>query len=429
MRKIVINGGKYLYGNVEISGMKNAALPVIFATILAKDVCIIENVPQVSDVELSLNILADMGARIRYINSTKVEIDTTYIDPSVTPLDVVSKIRASAYLLGAELGRFGKASVGFPGGCDIGPRPLNFHFDAFRKLGAEVTNDNGIISVSAPDGLQGGIINLEKPSVGATVNSILAAVFAKGTTIINNAAREPHIIDLALFLNNCGADVRGAGTTIIKVFGVKSLHGTSYKILPDMIEAGTYMVAAAACGGMVNICSVVPKHLEAIISKLVDMGVGVEKHSDRITITSNGILQPTNVTASFYPNFPTDMHPQFAVLLALANGVSTLTDTVFDNRFKYVDQLARMNANISVSGNTAMFMGGKLKAAPVSAPDLRAGAALVIAGLVAKGTTEISNIEYIERGYVNIINKLRMLGADIDLKIERDEPITSISAV
>lgn len=420
MRKILINGGNFLYGSVEISGMKNAALPVIYATILANDVCILENIPSVSDVTLSLEILADMGARVRRINSTSVEIDTTGLAPVSPDADLVSRIRASTYLLGACLGRFGKASVPYPGGCDIGPRPLNFHMEAFKKLGAAVSNDNGMFVANAPDGLKGSMISLEIPSVGATVNSILAAVFASGTTIIHNAAREPHIIDLAGFLNNCGADIRGAGTNVIKVVGVKSLHGTSYKILPDMIEAGTYMVAAAACGGMVNICSVVPKHLEAISARLIDMGVGVEARGDRITVTSNGFLQATDVKTGFYPGFPTDMHPQFAVLLAMAKGVSTITDSVFDNRFKYADQLEKMNANVKVSGNTAIFVGGNLKAAPVVAPDLRAGAALVIAGLAADGVTEISNVELIERGYVNIINKLRALGADITMRVEPD---------
>lgn len=420
MRKILINGGNFLYGNVEISGMKNAALPVIYATILANDVCILENIPAVSDVTLSLEILADMGAKVRRINSTTVEIDTSGFAPVTPSQDMVSRIRASTYLLGACLGRFGKASVPYPGGCDIGPRPLNFHMEAFKKLGATVSNDNGMFTADAPDGLIGSMISLEIPSVGATVNSILAAVFANGTTIIHNAAREPHIIDLAGFLNNCGADIRGAGTNVIKVVGVKSLHGTSYKILPDMIEAGTYMVAAAACGGMVSICSVVPKHLEAISARLIDMGVGVEARGDRITVTSNGFLKATDIKTGFYPGFPTDMHPQFAVLLAMAKGVSTITDSVFDNRFKYADQLEKMNANVKVSGNTAIFVGGELKAAPVVAPDLRAGAALVIAGLAADGITEISNVELIERGYVNIINKLRALGADIVMRVEPD---------
>ncbi|MBR2371060.1 MAG: UDP-N-acetylglucosamine 1-carboxyvinyltransferase [Clostridia bacterium] len=424
MRKILINGGNFLYGNVEISGMKNAALPVIYATILANDVCILENIPTVSDVTLSLEILTDMGAKVRRINSTSVEIDTSCLAPVTPSADLVSRIRASTYLLGACLGRFGKAAVPYPGGCDIGPRPLNFHMEAFKKLGADVSNDNGMFTADAPDGLRGSMISLEIPSVGATVNSILAAVFASGTTIIHNAAREPHIIDLAGFLNNCGADIRGAGTNVIKVVGVKSLHGTSYKILPDMIEAGTYMVAAAACGGMVNICSVVPKHLEAISARLIDMGVGVEAGGDRITVTSNGFLKATDIKTGFYPGFPTDMHPQFAVLLAMAKGVSTITDSVFDNRFKYADQLEKMNANVKVSGNTAIFVGCDLKAAPVVAPDLRAGAALVIAGLAADGVTEISNVELIERGYVNIINKLRALGADIVMRVEPDAVAT-----
>ena len=420
MRKIIINGGNFLYGNVEISGMKNAALPVIYATILAKDVCILDNIPAVSDVSLSLDILSEMGAKVRRISNTRIEIDTTHVELYTPPAELVGKLRASTYLLGACLGRFGKASVPHPGGCNIGPRPLNYHAEAFKKLGAIVTNENGNITAEAPEGLKGNTINLEVPSVGATVNSILAAVFAKGTTIINNAAREPHIIDLAGFLNNCGADIRGAGTTIIKVVGVKSLRGTSYKILPDMIEAGTYMVAAAACGGMVNICSVVPKHLSTVSQKLIDMGVGVEASGDRITITSNGVLQATDVKTGFYPAFPTDMHPQFAVLLAMANGVSTISDSVFDNRFQYVDELCRMNANAKVSGNSAIFVGTRLKSAPVTALDLRAGAALVIAGLAADGETEISNVDNIERGYVNIISKLRALGADISMRIEPD---------
>lgn len=424
MNKIVVNGGRTLYGEVFISGMKNAALPVIFASILAKDVCIIDNIPPVGDVSSALDILSELGAKVRRIRKNTVEIDTTYFEPEMPSVELAGKMRASAYLLGAELGRFGKAVVCWPGGCDFGTRPLDYHLKGFKSLGAECNIENGAIFAEAEAPLSGCTINLPRPSVGATVNLMMAAVFAEGTTIIEGAAREPHIIDLAGFLNNCGANIMGAGTSVIKIKGVQKLHGTTYKILPDMIEAGSYMAAVAATGGMVTIRSVVPKHLDSVAASLREMGVGVEYGSDYVTVSSNGILKSTDITTFYYPGFPTDMHPQFAALLAMADGVGSITEGVFDYRFRYVDQFRKMGAQIAVDTHKAIFTGTKLGGAPVEAVDLRAGVALIIAGLAAEGTTEISNIELIERGYYNIISKFRALGADIGMRYEPDAVVT-----
>lgn len=424
MNKIVVNGGRALYGDVYISGMKNAALPVIFASILARDVCIIDNVPPVGDVSSALEILSELGAKVRRIRKNTVEIDTTYFEPEMPSIELAGKMRASAYLLGAELGRFGRAAVCWPGGCDFGTRPLDYHLKGFKLLGAECNIENGAIFAEADGPLHGCTVSLPKPSVGATVNVIMAAVFAEGTTVIEGAAREPHIIDLAGFLNNCGANIMGAGTSVIKIKGVQRLRGTTYKILPDMIEAGSYMAAVAATGGMVTVRSIVPKHLEAMATSLREMGVGVEYGSDYVTVTSNGILKPTDITTFYYPGFPTDMHPQFAALLAMADGVGSITEGVFDYRFRYVDQFRKMGAQIVVDTHKAVFTGTKLGGAPVEAVDLRAGVALIIAGLAAEGTTEISNIELIERGYYNIISKFKALGADISMRFEPDTVIT-----
>ncbi len=413
--KIVIQGGKPLYGDISISGMKNAALPIIFATILVGDVCILENIPDVSDIDTSLEILSAMGARVSRRPGGVVRIDTTHILQGSSPYDLVRKLRGSSYLLGAELGRFGKATVGFPGGCDFGSRPLDQHMKGFEALGAVDSSDSGYFKLSAPNGLAGNSVYFDVASVGATVNVILASVLANGTTVIDNAAREPHIVDLANFLNSCGANITGAGTPMIKVRGVTELHGCTYTIIPDMIEAGTYMVAAAATGGCVRIRSVIPKHIETITAKLCEMGVCVEEYDDSVLVKSTGELRNVNIKTLYYPGFPTDMHPQFAPLLCLASGVSCIQEGIWEYRFRYVDELRKMGATVMLDSRTATFVGvEKLVGAPVDAVDLRAGAAMVIAGLAAEGVTEISGVKYIKRGYVDIVGKLQALGASIE---------------
>ena len=417
MKKIVINGGLPLYGDISVSGMKNAALPIIFASILTKDKCVIENLPEVSDVTLSLEILHSMGATVKMLNRNTVEVDTTHFVGGSSPYELVSKLRGSTYLLGAELGRFGEARFGCPGGCHSGTRPRDQHNKGFEALGAVMTIENGCNHiVTGPGGLCGASIYFDIASVGATINVILAAVMTPGRTTIDNAAREPHIVDLANFLNMCGARISGAGTSFIKIQGVERLHGCNYTIIPDMIEAGTYMAAAAAAGGRGTVRGIIPKHMETVTAKLLEMGVEVDECDDSIVVSRTSPLQHANIKTYFYPGFPTDMHPQFSALLAMASGTSTVTEGVFENRFRYVDELKKMNADISVDGRTATIVGpAHLTGAPVKAVDLRGGAALVIAGLAAKGKTEICNVEYIERGYDNIVGKLRGIGADISL--------------
>ena len=421
MEKIIINGGNKLYGDVYINGMKNAALPIIFATILTADKCVIENVPKVSDITMSFDILRAMGAKIKYLNETTVSIDTKNLEGGDTPFELVSKMRGSTYLLGAELARFNNSKVAFPGGCNFGTRPIDMHIKGFEALGATVSQDENYVYAEAPNGLLGNHIYFDIVSVGATVNLMLAATLAEGQTILENAAREPHIVDLANFLNTCGADIKGAGTGIIKINGVKSLQGRTYDIIPDMIEAGTYMTAVAATGGEVNIRNVIPKHLEIISTKLVEMGVEIETYDDYLTVRSNGVLKPTNIQTLPYPGFPTDMHPQFGALLCIAEGESTVYETIWKNRFRYALELEKMGASVMINEPFAAFKGvKKLHGATVSSVDLRGGAALVVAGLVAEGTTEITNISTIERGYLDIVGKLRELGADIS-KIYIDE--------
>ncbi len=412
--KIIIQGGKPLYGDISISGMKNAALPILFATILVSGVCTLNNIPTVSDITTSLEVLRHMGAQITLRKNGTLRIDTANIRQGSSPTELVKQMRGSTYLLGAELGRFGKASVGHPGGCDFGTRPLDQHMKGFEALGAVVENDSGMIRLSAPDGLHGSSVYFDVASVGATVNIILAAVLAEGTTVIDNAAREPHIVDLANFLNSCGANITGAGTPMIKIRGVTELRGCDYTIIPDMIEAGTYMVAAAATGGCVRIRAIIPKHVETITAKLCEMGVAVEEFDDSVLVSSSSELRNVNIKTLPYPGFPTDMHPQFAPLLCLAGGVSCIQEGIWESRFRYVDELCKMGAKIRVDGRSATFVGGiKLIGAPVDAMDLRAGAALVIAGLSASGTTEIGGVSYIKRGYDDMVGKLQALGADI----------------
>jgi UDP-N-acetylglucosamine 1-carboxyvinyltransferase len=378
-------------------------------------VCRIENIPQISDVTMFLNILKQMDAEIRTVNRHTMDIDCTGVTMSEATFDMMRRIRASYYLLGALLGRFGKAKVAMPGGCNFGGvRPIDQHVKGFTAMGAAMDVRNGIVSAETSGRLEGASIYLDVVSVGATINIMLGATLAKGRTVIENAAREPHIVDLANFLNSMGADIRGAGTNVIKINGVSKLTGGFYSIIPDQIEAGTYMAAVAGTGGEVAIKNVIPKHMECISGKFREMGVEVEDFEDTIIVRRNGPLLKTNVKTMPYPGFPTDMQPQISTLLCCAEGTSIVTEGVWDNRFKYVDELAKMGCQIQVSGRTAVIEGvGRLTGAPVKAGDLRAGAALVIAGLVASGTTEIEGVSYIERGYENIVEKLRALGADI----------------
>ena len=380
---------------------------------LFRSPCRIENLPNISDVSISFDILREMGATVKTINKNTVEIDTTHVSNPVVPYEMAKHMRASYYFLGALLGRFKRASVAMPGGCDFGVRPIDQHLKGFKSLGAEYSIDYGMIDVTA-DQLIGSQVYFDVVSVGATINVLLAAVRAKGLTIIENAAKEPHIVDLANFLNSMGAEIMGAGTDVIKIRGVDHLRSTSYSIIPDQIEAGTYMVMAAATKGDVLVKNVIPKHLESITAKLEKMGVEVTEYDDSVRVVSNGKLQKTSVKTLPHPGFPTDMQPQITTLLTLAEGTSIVTEGVWDNRFKYVDELRRMGADISVDGKVAVIEGcGSLTAAPVRATDLRAGAAMVIAALAAQGTTEIEDIYHIERGYEEIVNKLRSLGADI----------------
>lgn len=415
--KYVINGGTALHGEVEISGAKNAAVAIIPAALMVNGVCRIENLPQISDTDMLLTILADLGAKVRYINRSTVEIDCTDVHFQDAPYDLMRKIRASYYLIGAMLGRFGSAKTTMPGGCNFGVRPIDQHIKGMTALGASVDVKNGFVYADAAGGrLHGARIYLDKVSVGATMNIILAATLAQGRTIIENAAREPHIVDLANFLNSMGADVRGAGTDTVKVNGVDRLHGGSYTIIPDQIEAGTYMVAAAATSGEVLVKNVIPKHLECISAKLRETGTIVQEYEDSVLVKGASTLRRANIKTLPYPGFPTDMQPQMGTLLCLANGTSVITEGIYDNRFKYVNELRKMGAEIQVDGRVAVIEGGKrLTGAPVMACDLRAGAAMVIAGMCASGRTEVEDIHYIERGYENFVGKLRMLGADIQI--------------
>jgi len=415
LKKYVIHGGRPLYGKVTISGAKNAAVGIIPAALLVEGTCRIENLPEISDVDLLLNILKDLGAGVRVINRTTVEVDCSAVRGQTVPYDAGRKLRASYYLLGAMLGRFGKAEVPMPGGCDFGSRPIDQHLKGFAALGAEVEIKNGYMCAETEGGrLKGSQIYLDVASVGATMNLMLAAVLAEGTTVIENTAREPHIVDLANFLNSMGAEVTGAGTDVIKIRGVKKLHGGEYSIIPDQIEAGTYMAAVTAAGGEVRVCGIIPKHMECITAKLVEMGAEVEEEGDSLIVRRHGPLQRTNIKTMFYPGFPTDMHPQIAAVLCLARGTSVITEGVWDNRYRYTEEFRRLGARIQVDGKIAIIEGvEKLTGAPMEACDLRAGAAMIIAGLAAQGTSEISNVKHIERGYEDIIGKLSGIGADI----------------
>lgn len=416
MEKIIVSGSIPLYGSVEIDGMKNAALPIIYASILVSGKCRIRNMPAVSDISGSLDLIAGLGANVSRIDPHTVEIDTSGLRVRAVPVEISRKTRASSYLLGSELGRFGRALVGYPGGCDFGVRPIDQHIKSLEKLGAKITVEGGNIDAVANSGLTGANIFFDIVSVGATVNAILAATLAEGTTVIENPAREPHIVDLANFLNTCGADIRGAGTDSIRIRGVKSLHGCTYTIIPDMIEAGTYMTAVAAAGGDVTVRNVIPKHMESVTAKLEDMGVTVVEGDDTIRIIRDPDrpLHPCNIKTLPYPGFPTDMQPQFGALLTLADGVGMLHEGVWENRFKYIDELKRMGADVEVNGKMAVFKGPcKMSGASVRAVDLRGGAAIIVAALAIDGTTVIDDIHLIERGYDNIVGKLSALGAQI----------------
>ena len=413
LRKFCINGGNRLHGSVKISGAKNAAVAIIPAVILSDDVCVIENLPAISDVAGILSILTDIGATVKYLDKNTVEINPKGVFSYTVPKEVSEKMRASSYFLGALLGRFKRARVAPPGGCDFGVRPIDLHIKGFQALGANVTIEGGMVYAKAKE-LLGNAVYLDKVSVGATINIMLAAVKAKGLTVIENAAREPHIVDLANFLNSMGAEIMGAGTDIIKIRGVEHLRGTTYSVIPDQIEAGTYMAAAVITKGNITLENVIPKHLESITAKLEEIGATIKEYDESIEISVEGELKSCAVNTLPHPGFPTDMQPQITAVLTKANGMSVVSEGIWDNRFKYVDQLSLMDAKIRVDGKIAIVTGvEKLKGAAVTATDLRAGAALVIAGLAADGQTIIDNIKYIERGYEDIVEKLQNLGADI----------------
>lgn len=423
MEKYVINGGKALHGEIEISGAKNAAVAIIPAALLVEGVCRLENLPQISDVDMLLTIISGLGGKVRFINNSTVEVDCTNASYADAPFELMRKIRASYYLIGSMLGRFGTAKTTMPGGCNFGVRPIDQHIKGMEALGAVVDIKNGFVYADTMGNkLHGARIYLDKVSVGATMNIMIAAVLAQGRTIIENAAREPHIVDLANFLNSMGADVRGAGTDTIKVNGVEKLHGGTYTIIPDQIEAGTYMVAAAATGGEVLIKNIIPKHLECITAKLRETGTIVQQYEDAVLVKGASTLRKANVKTLPYPGFPTDVQPQMGVLLCLANGTSIITEGIYDNRYKYVNELRKMGADVQVDGRVCIIEGGhRLSGAPVMACDLRAGAAMVIAGLCAAGETVVEDIHYIERGYENFVGKLCSLGADIKVVDFPDE--------
>ena len=413
MEKFVIHGGKPLNGEVIISGAKNAAVAILPATILAAGKCRVENLPDISDVHVSLQILEALGAKIEKLSLNAYMIDTTDLKSADVPEDMSRQMRASYYFLGALLSRFGRAQVAMPGGCNLGPRPIDQHLKAFSALGATESVDYGMISVRSQE-LIGAHVFFDKVSVGATINGMLSAVMAKGQTVLENCAKEPHVVDIANFLNMCGANVRGAGTDVIKIRGVERMHGCEYSIIPDQIEAGSYMVAAAATGGDVLVKNVTPKHLEPITVKLMMSGATVEQFDDAVRVSRSGPVHPVKINTMPHPGFPTDMQPLMSVLLTIADGTSTVTEGIWDNRFRYADELAKMGAHIQVDGQVAVIQGVKeLRPAPLRASDLRAGAAIVVAALMADGVSEVTEISHIERGYERIVEKLQALGADI----------------
>ena len=422
MEQYVIKGGNPLYGEVEIGGAKNAALAILAAAIMTDETVTMDNLPNVRDINVLLQAIEEIGAHVERVDVHKVKINGSFIRGVNVDNEFIRKIRASYYLIGALLGKYRHAEVALPGGCDIGSRPIDLHMKGFRSMGAEVDIAHGLV-VAKAEKLNGTHIYLDKVSVGATINIMMAASMAEGKTVIENAAKEPHVVDVANFLNSMGANIRGAGTDVIRIVGVEKLHKTEYSVIPDQIEAGTFMFAVAAAGGDVLVKDVIPKHLEATTAKLLEVGCKVEEFDDSVRVISDGKLKHTQVTTLPYPGFPTDMQPQMAVLLGIAEGTSTVTESIFENRFKYVDELTRMGADIKVESNIAIISGvNRYTGARVNAPDLRAGAALVIAGLAADGITVVDDIYYIERGYEALEDKLTKIGATI-AKVEDEKEL------
>ncbi len=414
MEQYAINGGIPLVGEVEIGGAKNAALAILAASVMTDETVLVENMPDVRDTNILLQAMQSIGVHVERLDRHTVKINASSIQTMVIEDDFIKKIRASYYLLGALLGKYKKAAVALPGGCNIGSRPIDQHIKGFKALGANVQIAHGLISTEA-EVLKGNHIYLDVASVGATINILMAAAMAEGQTIIENAAKEPHVVDLANFLNSMGANIKGAGTDVIRVRGVQKLHKTEYTIIPDQIEAGTFMFAAAATKGDVTVKSVIPKHLESITAKLIEMGCEVKESDDAVRVVASKPLKNTHVKTTYYPGFPTDMQPQITVTLGLSRGTSIVTESIFENRFRYVDELTRMGASIKVEGNTAIIDGvSKYTGASVTAPDLRAGAALVIAAMAAEGMSVVDDIHYIQRGYEDFDVKLRSLGAQIE---------------
>lgn len=413
MEQYVIKGGNPLYGEVEIGGAKNAALAILAAAIMTDETVTIDNLPNVRDINVLLQAIEEIGAHVERVDIHKVKINGLFIRGVNVDNEFIRRIRASYYLIGALLGKYKHAEVALPGGCDIGSRPIDLHMKGFRSMGADIDIAHGLVIARAKE-LKGTHIYMDKVSVGATINIMMAAAMADGKTVIENAAKEPHVVDVANFLNSMGANIRGAGTDVIRIVGVEKLHATEYSVIPDQIEAGTFMFAVAAAGGNVLVKNVIPKHLEATTAKLLEVGCQVEEFDDSVRVISDGHLRHTQVTTLPYPGFPTDMQPQMAVLLGIAEGTSTVTESIFENRFKYVDELTRMGADIKVESNIAIISGVKrYTGARVNAPDLRAGAALVIAGLAAEGITVVDDIYYIQRGYEALEEKLTKIGAKI----------------
>ena len=422
MEQYMVEGGNPLVGEVEIGGAKNAALAILAASVMTDETVLIENMPDVRDTNILLQAMQSIGVIVERVDRHSVKINASLIHELVIEDDYIKKIRASYYLLGALLGKYNKAEVALPGGCNIGSRPIDQHIKGFKALGADVRIEHGLIITEA-EKLKGSHLYMDVVSVGATINVMMAAAMADGMTIIENAAKEPHVVDLANFLNSMGANIKGAGTDVIRIRGVERLHKTEYTIIPDQIEAGTFMFAAAATRGDVTVKNVIPKHLESISAKLMEIGCEVEESDDAVRVVASRTLNHTHVKTLPYPGFPTDMQPQITVALGLSRGTSIVTESIFENRFKYVDELTRMGANIKVEGNTAIIDGvGRYTGASITAPDLRAGAALVIAALAAEGISTVDDIRYIERGYENFPEKLRGLGAMIE-KVDNERDV------
>lgn len=419
MEKLKITGGNQLFGEIAVCGAKNAAVAIIPAALLVDGICRIENIPDIKDVRLIIDMLVQLGASVTYVDDTTIEVNSSKLKTHIAPSTLASKMRASYYLLGALLGRMNKAEVSLPGGCNFGTRPIDLHEKGFRALGAKIDIEEGIVFAEA-EKLTGSTIYLDTVSVGATINIMLAAVLAKGRTVIENAAKEPHIVDVANFLNAMGANVRGAGTDVIRITGVPQMRGGSYSIIPDQIEAGTFMLLAAAAGGEVLVRNIIPRHMNCLTTKLEEMGVNVTEYDDSIRIQRDGVLHGASVRTMPYPGFPTDLQPQVVALMATVEGKSTVDENVWDNRFQYVDQLLAMGADIKISGRRASITGASLHGAEVTATDLRAGAALIIAGAAAEGVTEISSPHYIDRGYSDIERRLRSIGVKIERIFEAD---------